>query len=144
MRVQFSQRLPATPEKVYATLLTPAVLQRCIEGCESLTQTGPDTYDAKLRVSGASMKGTVKLTSAIPAESLTLEIQGKGLPGSVKATVDVKLSPSGDQTALLGVGEVTVGGFLVAVGSKLLESGAQTMIADFFAKLSDEISTSGT
>ncbi|HZE98809.1 MAG TPA: SRPBCC domain-containing protein [Planctomycetota bacterium] len=144
MKILFSHRVSGSPEKVYKALTDPEILKGCIEGCESLVPRDEYLYDVKLRVGGAGMKGTVRILSSLSTESLTLEIAGKGLPGSIKAVVPIKLVGIGAETEVSGESEVTVGGFAAALGSKLLESGAKSMIQDFFTKLSGQLTSSAT
>jgi len=144
VRIEFSHQLATVPAKVYAALMDPSIIQRCIDGCESLTPAGENTYATRLRVGGASIKGTVKLISSRPGEAMTLAIEAKGLPGSVKATVEMALVAMDSSTEVRGVGDVTVGGFVAALGAKIIESGARDAISKFFSKLSSQITSSGT
>jgi carbon monoxide dehydrogenase subunit G len=144
MKLEFLHRLAATPDRVYAALMDPEVVRRCIRDCERLSPIGTDVYEAKVRVGVASVKGRVRLTSARPGESMTLAIEAKGLPGSVNATLTVRLVGQGGDTEVRGEGEVTVGGLASALGPKMIESGARTAIADFYAKLAAELTSSGT
>ena len=144
MRIEFSHPLAATPAKVYSALMDPSTVQRSIDGCESLTKIGENTYATQLRAGGASLKGTVRLLSSRPGEQVTVAIEGRGLPGSVKATVEMSLVDLGHGTEVRGVGDVTVGGFAAALGSKIIENGARQAIGDFFSRLSSQITSSGT
>ncbi len=143
MRLTVVHAFPVPREKVYAALTDPAVLQRCIEGCEELVATGPDTFAAKLKVGVAAVKGsysgTVRLTDRTPPESLTLTIEGKGLPGFVRSTASIRLAEKAGGTELTAEGEATVGGLIAAVGSRLVEGLAKKMIGEFFEKLSAEL-----
>src|SRR5437588_10669398 len=84
-------------ERVFAALVDPAVLQRCIPGCESLTATGPDQYEARLRIGVAGLKGSytgkAELRDKHPPESFTLAFDGKGGPGFVRGTAKIRLTP---------------------------------------------------
>jgi carbon monoxide dehydrogenase subunit G len=144
MRVDFVHRLPATPDRVYAALLDPETVRRCIKDCERLSPIGTDVYEAKVGTGLASIKGRVRLTAARPGESMTLTIEGKGLPGSVTATMTVRLLAQGGQTEVRGEGEISVGGLAAALGPKMIESGAQAAIADFYQKLAAQLTSSGT
>jgi uncharacterized protein len=148
MRVEFTERIAASVEKVYAALQDPALIQRSIDGCESLTPLDADTYHFRLKVGGGPIKGKVvgrlRRVSARPPEAMTLEIEGKGLPGSIKATVEIRLETKGNGTELTGVGDVTVGGFLVALGSKMIETSGRAMMADFFLRFSAQLTASGS
>ena len=141
MNLEYSTRIPAPPDRVFAALQDPETVRRCIDGCESMTPIGENLYEIRAK---GGIKGTVHQTAAQPPESITLAIEGKTLAGSLKATVHLHLMAHDGGTQLTGNGEVIVGGFLKALGSKLLESQARAALADFFAKLSAQLTTSGT
>jgi len=90
MKLPISHSFAATPAQVFAALTDPAVLQRCIDGCEKMEKTGEDSYIIHLKVGVAGMKGSyggkVQITEKKPPESMTLALEGKGPPGFVKAT----------------------------------------------------------
>ena len=146
MRLTLNHAFPVPREKVYAALTDPAVLQRCIEGCEELVATGPDTFDAKLKVGIGAIKGAysgkVELKDRKPPESLTLQIEGKGMPGFVRSTASIRLSEKDGGTELAADGEATVGGLIAAVGSRLVEGIAKKMIEEFFQKLRQHLASS--
>ena len=50
MKLTITADVPAPRERVFAALVDPTVLKRCIPGCESLVETASDTYQAALRV----------------------------------------------------------------------------------------------
>ena len=135
----------AGPDRVFAALVDPAVLQRCIDGCEKLVQTGDDTYDVQLKVGVAGLKGNyggkVQITAKQPPESLTLSMEGKGAPGFVRTTAKIRLAPKGTGTELTGEAEATVGGILAAVGSRLIEAVAKKMMADFYSRLDADLTS---
>ncbi len=147
MIIAIAHRLAAPRERVYAALTDPALLQRCIDGCEKMVLTGEDAYDVELKVGVAGMKGTykgkVRLSSKRAPESLTLAVEGKGLPGFVRGTANLRFSEAGGSTDISGEGDVTVGGLIAAVGSRLIEAAAKKMMADFFARVAAQL-TSGT
>jgi carbon monoxide dehydrogenase subunit G len=143
VKLTLESTVAAGRERVYAALLDPAVLQRCIPGCESLVETGPDAYAATLKVGVAGMKGTYTGKAAIaekqPPEALTLSIDGKGGPGFVRGSAVLRLSTDGDATKVACDADVQVGGLIAAVGSRLVEAAARRMADDFFRQLAIEI-----
>jgi len=145
MRLSVVRSFPVSREKLFAALVDPAVLQRCIEGCEELVASGPDTYDAKLKVGIGAIKGAysgkVELKERKPPESLTLQIEGKGMPGFVRSTASIRLSEKDGGTELAAEGEATVGGLIAAVGSRLVEGIAKKMIEEFFQKLGQHLAS---
>jgi carbon monoxide dehydrogenase subunit G len=145
MKLAISHSFAVTPAELYAGLIDPAVLQRCIDGCEKMEKTGEDSYAVQLKVGVAGMKGTyagkVRITEKHPPEALTLAIDGKGVPGFIKATARLTLASSGDRTQLSGDADATVGGLIAAVGSRLIEAAAKKMMGDFFTRLEAEITS---
>ena len=135
MKLTHVQALKAPRERVYAALLDPETLKACVEGCESLTPSGPEGFDAVLRFGAVTMRGRVEILDRVPPESLTIKIEGKGLPGSLRSSARVRLTEKDGGTELVGEGEVTVGGLLAAAGPRLVEEHARRLLTDFFVKV---------
>ena len=143
MKITASSVIPADRSRVFAALTDPGILQRAIPGCESLTATGPDTYEATLKVGVAGLKGTYKGTASIRDKhspgSLTLAFKGKGSPGFVRGTAVIVLAEEGESTRLESTADVQVGGLIAAVGSRLIEAASRKMADDFFRQLSAQL-----
>jgi carbon monoxide dehydrogenase subunit G len=131
------------PEKVFAALLDPIVLQKCIDGCEKMEKTGQDSYDAHLKIGVAGIKGSyvgkIRIEDKNPPESFTLQAEGKGGPGWVKGMAKMKISPAGEGSEVHCESEGKVGGVIAAVGSRLVEPMAKKMLDEFFAKLGKQL-----
>jgi carbon monoxide dehydrogenase subunit G len=146
MKLALSSVVPAPRDRVFAALVDPAILQTCIPGCESLVETGPDTYEATLKIGVAGLKGTYKGKASIsdkrPPEALTLGFEGKGGPGFVRGSAKIALSAEGDaSTRVACEADVQVGGLIAAVGSRLVEATAKKLADDFFRQLSTALQT---
>src|SRR5262245_54947689 len=125
MKLAATYSIPAPRENVFRALNDPAVLQRVIDGCEKMVQTGENTYDAHLKIGVAGLKGNyvgkVQIQNAQPPESYTLVIEGKGGPGWVKGTARIQLAEQGTATELRCEADAQVGGLIAAIGSRLIE-----------------------
>lgn len=145
MKLPIDQVFDAAPDRVFASLLDPAVLVRIIDGCQKMDRTAPSEYDVELKVGIAGLKGSytgkVRILEQDPPRSLTLSLEGKGAPGFVKATARLSLSPQASGTHLAGECDATVGGLIAAVGSRLIEAAAKKMSADFFARLGAQLNS---
>ena len=145
MKLTLSSVVQAPRERVFAALVDPAILQKCIPGCESLVETGPDTYEATLKIGVAGLKGTYKGKASIrdkrPPEALTLAFEGKGGPGFVRGSAAIALSDNGGTTNVACEADVQVGGLIAAVGSRLVEATAKKLADDFFRQLSTALQT---
>ncbi len=140
MKLTGSYNFTAPREKVFAALTDPGVIQKCIDGCEKLTATGEDSYDAHLKIGVAGLKGSyvgkVQLKDKKPPESFTLLLEGKGAPGFVKGTAKIALAGN---TELRCEADVQVGGLIAAVGSRLIEAAAKKMMDEFFRKFAAQL-----
>jgi len=143
VKISLESTVPADRERVFAALVNPAILQRCIPGCESLTETGPDAYAATLKVGVAGLKGSYTGKAAIanrqPPESLTLNVDGKGGPGFLRGSAALALTSVPEGTRVVCDADVQVGGMIAAVGSRLIEAAARKLADDFFRQLAAEL-----
>lgn len=148
MKFSGSNTLSAPVDQVWGALLDPAVLARCLPGCETLTTTGPDRYAVRVTAGVAAIKGTydgaVAITDKSEPASLRMKATGSGAPGTVDATVDVRLAPhSGGGTILSYDADATVGGTIGGVGQRMLAGVSRKMAGEFFTALDTDIATGG-
>jgi carbon monoxide dehydrogenase subunit G len=143
MKFSSKYQIKAPRAKVYDSLTDPAVLQGCIEGCERFVRTGEDDYDVHLRLGLAGIKGTyvgkVQLKDKKLPESFTLVMEGKGAPGFVRSTAQIRLVENHQETDLLCDADAQIGGPIAAIGSRLIEAAAKKMSDDFFKKFAQTI-----
>jgi carbon monoxide dehydrogenase subunit G len=123
--------VPAPRDKTFGLLTDPAVLQRCIAGCEKMERTSEDSYDAHLKIGIAGLKGNY-------VGKVQLK-EGKGGPGFVKGSARIQLVDNGPQTQIRCDAEAQVGGMIAAIGSRLIEAVGKKMMDDFFKKFGDEV-----
>jgi len=144
MKFTGNYTVSASPDKTFAMITDPAVLQRCIAGCEKMERTGEDNYNAHLKIGIAGLTGNyvgkVQLLDKRPPESYTLLIEGKGGPGFVKGTARIQLTEKEGRTEIRCEAEAQVGGMIAAVGSRLVEAVGKKMMDDFFKKFAEEVS----
>ncbi|XVQ13757.1 SRPBCC family protein [Spirillospora sp. CA-255316] len=137
MKVTGSATIAAPLTRVWDALQDPAVLARTIPGCHSLEPTGPDAYRMTVTAGVASIKGTyvgsVRLADPDPPRSFVLRAQGQGAPGTVDATVLVRLSAGEGGTRVDYDADAVVGGMIGGVGQRMLGSVAKKTAGEFFA-----------
>jgi uncharacterized protein len=142
MKLSATYQIAAPRDKVFAALIDPDVLQRCIDGCEKMVKTSAESYDAHLKIGVAGLKGNyvgkIQLKDQKPPESFTLIIEGKGGPGFVKGTARIQLAEKGQQTELRCDADAQVGGLIAAIGSRLIEATAKKMMDEFFRKFGEQ------
>jgi hypothetical protein len=146
VKIALTSVVPADRGRVFAALGDPVILRRCIQGCEELVETAPDSYAATMRVGLAGLKGSYRGTATIrdkhSPESLTLGFEGKGAPGFVRGSAAIVLTEGDGGTRLACDADVHVGGLIAAVGSRLVEATAKKLADDFFSQLARELATS--
>jgi carbon monoxide dehydrogenase subunit G len=137
MRVNGSATVAAPLPRVWDALRDPAVLARTIPGCRSLEATGADTYNMTITAGVASIKGTyvgqVTLSEPGPPHLFELRARGQGAPGTVQATVRVRLAEDEGATQVHYEADATVGGMIGGVGQRMLGSVAKRTAGEFFA-----------
>lgn len=136
MKITGSAVLDVERARVWAALRDPDVLVRTIPGCERLEATGPDTYKMTVTAGVASIKGLyqgeVALLEPVEPERFVLKARGQGAPGTVDATVEVRLSEDGGGTRIDYTAEAIVGGMIGGVGQRVLVSVAKRTAGEFF------------
>jgi uncharacterized protein len=142
MKVDGTHDVHASRERVFRAMTDPAVLQRCIPGCEQLELTGENTYATTLRAGVGSIKGvfkgTVRLEDVRPPEHYRMVVEGKGQPGFVKGSGDLDLAESDGVTTISYTGDVTAGGTLASVGQRMLQGSVKMMATQFFTAIEAE------
>jgi len=142
MKIEGTQELNASRDRVYASLVDPQVLQRCIPGCESLEKTGEDAYDVTMRAGIGAIrgmfKGRVRLEDMRPPEHYRIVVEGKGGPGFLKGAGDFDLEEREGVTLIKYQGDLQVGGGIAGIGQRMIEAAAKMMASRFFKALEVE------
>jgi carbon monoxide dehydrogenase subunit G len=143
MKLEGSQKFDAPRERIFAALTDPAVLQKCIPGCEQMEKTGENQYSAKLTAGVGPVKGvftaTVSLQDIVAPEHYKLVVEGKGQPGFVKGSGELNLKDTGDATEIQYTGDINVGGLIASVGQRMIQSTATMLAGRFFKALEAEV-----
>lgn len=145
MELNGSYLITAPRANVWAHLLNPDALSACVPGIQSLELVEANTYKATLTagagpVSG-TFDGTVTLSDITEPDSYRMTVQGKGRPGFVKGSAQVRLSDEGTGTRVDVAADVQVGGLIASVGQRLLGSVSKTMLDKFFACMGASLQT---
>ena len=145
MKIEGTYEVHSTPERAFRALIDPAVLQRCIPGCERLEKTGDNTYSTTIRAGVGSIKGVftgnVHLEDLTPPNHFRLIVDGKGQPGFLKGAGNLDLTPQNSATLITYAGEVQVGGTIASVGQRMLQGAVKLMASQFFTAIEAEAKT---
>ncbi|HZO81986.1 MAG TPA: carbon monoxide dehydrogenase subunit G [Candidatus Binataceae bacterium] len=144
MKIAGEQTLSAPRQKVWDLFNDPNRLSRLIPGCEKLDVISPTEYAGTLNVGIAAVKGVysgkLKLEEVRPPEHYKMVVDGKGKQGFMRGsgTLDLVAKDS-NTTVVTYAGDVQIGGPLVQVGQRMIDSAAKMMIGQFFAAAEAEL-----
>lgn len=132
------------PDVVWASILDAEVLKTCIPGCEELSGSLDEGFEAvvvqKVGPVKATFRGAVFLRDIDPGKSCRLEGEGKGgAAGFAKGGALVRLEPEGDGTRLSYEVEAKIGGKLAQLGSRLIDSFAKKLADRFFSRFEEAV-----
>jgi len=133
LKIQGEYVFDGPREEVWELLRDPEVLATALPGTQSLTPVSENVYEGEMHVRVGPVVGTfsgqIAASNEIPPESYTLTVEGTGKAAFVKASGDVLLIDQGDGTTLMKyTGEFQVGGRLVSVGQRLIDSVSKKML----------------
>ena len=138
MQMNDSQIVPASQEKVWAGLNDPAVLAKCIPGCQKLEMTGPNEMTATVVVKvgpvKASFSGKVTLSDIDAPNGYRISGEGAGgVAGFAKGGATVRLTAEGPESTRLDYEvDAQIGGKLAQLGSRLIDSTSKKLAGEFF------------
>ncbi|MGB3315644.1 MAG: carbon monoxide dehydrogenase subunit G [Albidovulum sp.] len=144
MQLNDQRDINADPATVWAAILDPEVLKACIPGCESLTGSPEEGYEAvvvqKVGPVKARFTGVVTLSDIVAGQSVRISGEGKGGPaGFAKGGAHVTLAPDGACTRLSYEVEASVGGKLAQLGSRIIDGFAKKLADEFFQRFQDAV-----
>jgi uncharacterized protein len=143
MQIEGQYTVPGPRERVWALLLDPEGLQKCLPGCERIDAVGENQYEATLKIGIAAVRGTyvgkIQLTDIKPPNSYTMAVEGNDRTGFVRGSATLDLEDQGENTLVKLHGEAQVGGLIASVGQRMLGGAAKMMLGQFFTRLSDQL-----
>lgn len=136
--------MAAPRHEVWTALNDPAVLARCIPGCEGMEATSDTERTARVAVKigpvRARFTGHIRMQDIRPGEGCTLQFEGSGgAAGMARGQSSVSLLDEGEGTRLRYTAQASVGGKLGQVGGRMIDAAAKQMADQFFAALQAEL-----
>jgi carbon monoxide dehydrogenase subunit G len=144
MKLVDSYTLPTQPDVIWAALNDPAVLQACLPGCKSLEQIDATHFESTVQVrvgpAAATFRSQVELSELNPPHGYTIVGQGNaGAAGFAKVRARVLLEARDGSTVLNYDADVEIGGKLMSVGARLIQSAARKNLDGFFSAFQEHI-----
>jgi len=141
MKISGSYKLNAKKEVVWRALNNPEILKQCIPGCESFEKESDTVFNAivtnKVGPMNATFSGKVIVSNIQKDQSYTLSGEGQSPVGFANGAADVDLTEEYGMTTLSYQINVNVGGKIVQLGSRLIDSVAKKMSDYFFGRFAD-------
>ncbi|MCF2871931.1 carbon monoxide dehydrogenase subunit G [Octadecabacter sp. G9-8] len=137
MELEGTRIIAADRATVWAHLNSAETLKACIPGCEELTGSPEDGFEAvvkqKVGPVKATFKGAVTLQDVDAPNSYRIIGEGKGgVAGFAKGAANVALADVEDGTELTYHVDAKVGGKLAQLGSRIVGGFAKKMADQFF------------
>jgi carbon monoxide dehydrogenase subunit G len=144
MELSGTQVIAADRDTVWSHLNDAETLKACIPGCQDLTGTPEDGFQAvvkqKVGPVKATFNGNVTLENVAAPDSYTLVGEGKGgVAGFAKGSADVSLAQVEAGTELSYAVEAKVGGKLAQLGSRVVGGFARKMADSFFENFKAQV-----
>ena len=143
MKVQGTYKFEAPLEKIWSALQSPDVLSNCIPGCEKFDPEGENSYLLSMKIKVASVTGQytgkVSIKDISFPDQYTMEVEGKGSGGTVKATGVLHFSESNGVTTVNVEGEARVSGIVARVGQRIIGGASKMLMNQFFGCFTDKL-----
>ncbi|PIE11809.1 MAG: carbon monoxide dehydrogenase [Rhodobacterales bacterium] len=144
MELEGSRMIAADRQTVWHHLNDAETLKACIPGCEELTGSAEEGFEAvvkqKVGPVKATFKGAVRIEDANAPESYRLVGEGKGgVAGFAKGAAGVTLAETGDGTELSYTVDAQVGGKLAQLGNRIIGGFARNMAEKFFENFEAQV-----
>ena len=138
MELNGQQHIGAPRQKVWDALNDPAILSRCVPGCEEIVLISETEKHARVVLKigpvRARFSGKIFMSDVQAPTSCTLSFEGAGgAAGFAKGRSEVRLSDDAGGTLLSYTVEASVGGKLGQIGGRLIDASAKKMADEFFA-----------
>ncbi len=148
MKIIGNAQFAADRTVVWQALNDPAVLVRCIPGCQRLEALGDDAYTLTVAAGVGSIKGVydgqVRLTDQQQPGSFRMHAQGAGAAGTIGADVLVTLEESvAGGASVTYDADAVVGGMIGGVGQRMLVGVSKRMAEEFFRNVETALTGAG-
>ena len=144
MKLAGSYKLNVKKENVWKALNNPEILKQCIPGCELFEKESDTTFNAtatnQIGPMNATFSGKVSLSNIKKNHSYTISGEGQSSVGFANGAAEVKLTEINGSTTLEYEVNVSVGGKVAQLGSRLIDGVGKKMADYFFGRFADIVS----
>jgi carbon monoxide dehydrogenase subunit G len=138
--------IAGAPEAIWAILDDPSALGRVLPGCESVSATGPTTFQIVLAVKVMFMTIRADVSAAYhdldEPRHLRLAIDGRprGVSGAFVASIPIDLVPEGARTRVRFSVDVSATGALASFGPDAIRGAMRDMVGQLARNVERELS----
>lgn len=144
MRKEGRTIIKASQQRVWESLNNPQVLAKAIPGCQEFKAIEENKYGGVIKLGVGPVKGEynvkISVVNSNPPASCALHLEGSGLGGFINGIAHMQLKSVDEETTEVSwLGEVEVGGKLVAAGNRILVGVGKILIKQFFKSVENQV-----
>lgn len=149
MHLEGSFETPTSRKVVYEFLLNPNDIAPCLPDLQSVEVLSPDSFRAKVKIGIGLVRGNMdfefRVVDKVPPMSAKLVGTGRGVGSSVEIQTGFKLVELGSGCKVGWIADVSMGGIVAGLGSRMLDSTSTKMVGqvveNFKNKLNEKAQT---
>ena len=123
--------------------MNPNDIAPCFPELQSLEVTSQDSFKAKVKVGISVVKGTMdfdfRIVEKTPPGAARLIGAGRGVGSNIEIQTAFTLDELGSGTKVGWIADVTVGGIMAGLGTKLLDSTSSKMVEQVLGNLQERL-----
>jgi carbon monoxide dehydrogenase subunit G len=139
MKLNGSHKFKASSQQVYNAILNPAILKKCIPGCQSIEYLDTDRLKANITTPLPGLKGpyaaTIDIAQRQEPSLLVLEVHRRGRGGSVDATSHIHITDEADGALLTYNANANLDGPIAVANNPLGERLTKNTLGTIFENL---------
>lgn len=144
MKVDGEHLFNGSQQQVWDLFRDTEVMASALPGTKKMELVAENTYEAVMNVRvgpvAGEFSGQLVISNEDHPNSYTMSVEGRGKPGFLKGVGDVTLTKQGENQTMMGyTGEVQIGGKLAAVGQRLIDTVAKSIISQAFETLDNNL-----
>ena len=139
MKLNGTHKFKANSARVFNAVLDPTVLQKCIPGCDSVTQLDASRLQLNITTPLPGLKGpiavVVDLVQHQAPNLIVLGVKRQGRGGSVNATANINIADDGDGALVTYDANATLEGLVSVVDNPIGKPFVNSTLSSVFANL---------
>ena len=143
MKLNGTHKFKASSQQVYNAILNPAILQKCIPGCNSIEYLDAERMKANVTTPLPGLKGPygaiIRIAQRQAPSMLVLELQRKGRGGSIHATSHINIIDEADGALLTYNATADLEGPIAVANNPIGEGVTKNSLGTFFKNLDKAI-----